>query len=101
MVPSRCPRRSSRWLFVTKLSMKPQTPVNRDGPWLPGCEGTKCRFTIGGLTPSQMYYFRLAAFGPNGWSPLERHRPVPQSVGGQQGHMPAPRGARKKEDEPG
>jgi len=48
---------------------KGEYAVNRDGPWQLGYEGTKSSFTQGGLTPGQMVYFRMAAFGPNGWSP--------------------------------
>jgi len=39
------------------------------GPFTVGYEGTKSSFTIAGLTPGQIYYFRMAALGPNGWSP--------------------------------
>ena len=50
-------------------SYKSQQSVNRDGPWLPGYEGTKSSFTLGGLTPGVMTYHRMAALGPNGLSP--------------------------------
>ncbi|MBI5821643.1 MAG: fibronectin type III domain-containing protein [Verrucomicrobia bacterium] len=63
-----------------KLSVEPQTSVNRDGSWQAGHEGTKNSFTIGGLTPGQMYYFHMAAFGPDGWEPSERHRPAQSGV---------------------
>ncbi|MCX6899417.1 MAG: fibronectin type III domain-containing protein [Verrucomicrobia bacterium] len=50
-------------------SYKGEHSVSQDGPWTLGYEGTKSSFTIPGLTPGTMYYFRMAAFGTNGWGP--------------------------------
>ena len=49
--------------YKTEHSLKP------DGPWTIGYEGTKSSFTIKRLTPGAVYYFRMAALGPNGWGP--------------------------------
>ena len=47
------------------------------GPWTRFYEGTKSRCSATGLTSGQLYYFRVAAVGPNGpgpWSDIAEKR---------------------------
>lgn len=50
-------------------SYKGEHATSTNGPFTVGYEGTKSSFTMGGLTPGTEYFFRMAALGPNGWSP--------------------------------
>ena len=54
---------------VGARTYKVEHAISTNGPWTVGYEGTKSSWTILGLTPGTEYFFRMAAFGPNGWSP--------------------------------